>query len=141
MPPLRHGCEAERFLSWVTFPPSGCWTWSGKQTNDGYGLFKGADRKTHPAHRWAYKKFAGPITVGLEIDHLCHVRNCVNPKHMEPVTRAENAFRARKAECKQGHALLEGNLYYRKNGLRQCKECVRRSTRERQLKRKTSHAM
>lgn len=69
----------------------GCWIWTGSIDRDGYGYLH--DGRRHNAHRWTYEKFVGPIPDGLEIDHLCRVRPCVNPDHLEPVTRLENNLR------------------------------------------------
>lgn len=71
-----------------------CWLWIGSRTHDGYGLF-GADNRRTGAHRFSYEFHVGPIPDGLQLDHLCYVRNCVNPAHLEPVTAAENGRRAR----------------------------------------------
>jgi len=70
-----------------------CWIWQGQLDKDGYGVvsFKG---ETHRAHVFFYKKKIGPILPGLEIDHRCKVRACVQPLHLEAVTRQENMARA-----------------------------------------------
>jgi hypothetical protein len=81
----------------------------------------------------------GPIPEGMEIDHLCRNRGCVNPEHLEPVTRQENIRRsqsisvanAAKTHCPYGHLLSGANLYLRPNrGGRACRECVRKAIRE-----------
>ncbi len=69
----------------------GCWVWQ-KSTQDGYGRCNRGG-KLVMAHRWYYEQAVGLIEHGLELDHLCCVRLCVNPKHMEPVTRTENIRR------------------------------------------------
>lgn len=74
---------------------SGCWLWTGKKGSKGYGLVH-VDAKAgtqQQAHRAAYELTIGTIPEGLELDHLCRVRPCVNPAHLEPVTRAENMRR------------------------------------------------
>ena len=80
------------------------------------------------AHRWAYEDKVGPIPEGLDIDHLCRVRACVNPGHLEPVTRAENIRRAAAAKnaCPAGHAYTEDNTYIRPGTVhRRCRECAK----------------
>lgn len=89
----------ERFWAKVDRRDGGdCWPWLGTTTSTGYGLF-GVPRedRTVGAHRYAYELVVGPIPTGLELDHLCRVRNCVNPAHLEPVTHAENLRRGREA--------------------------------------------
>jgi hypothetical protein len=90
------------------------------------------------AHRHSYRLFVGEIPDGLFIDHLCRVRNCVNPAHLEPVTRKENILRgvgwaaenARKTACPLGHSLLDPkNLKWNRHG-KYCRECARRQDRE-----------
>lgn len=74
-----------------------CWLWTGSTTKAGYGMF-GAGRRGMGnlyAHRYSYEWAKGPIPAGLHIDHLCRVRNCVNPAHLEAVTQGENNRRAR----------------------------------------------
>lgn len=71
--------------------PGGCWIWQGGITDGGYGTF--FDGHTRRAHRWAYQRFVGSVPVGLELDHLCRQKLCVNPSHLEPVTRMENMRR------------------------------------------------
>lgn len=70
-----------------------CWIWVGKVNQFGYGRFN-VDHLEVQAHRWSYEHHVGPIPNGLEVDHLCFVRNCVNPKHLEAVTGLENQRRA-----------------------------------------------
>lgn len=92
------------------------------------------------AHRLAYEELRGPIPSGLELDHKCRVRGCVNPWHLEPVTTAENIRRgigrpaenARKAVCLRGHPLSGDNLYRSPSGLggRRCRSCRRGTWRQ-----------
>src|SRR2546426_12646273 len=69
-----------------------CWEWTGKKFKNGYGCFRIRGRH-FMAHRRAYEMCVGPIPCGLDIDHLCRNRGCVNPSHLEPVTRRDNLLR------------------------------------------------
>lgn len=126
-----------------------CWLWTSALNHHGYGLFGRGGRGggMAKAHRWSYEHFVGPIPQGLEIDHKCRVRACVNPAHLEPVTRAENQRRrpdggagvveaSKKAmltHCKWGHPFDEGNTYVTPSGSRACRSCrSARSRRSRQ---------
>jgi hypothetical protein len=77
----------------------GCWIWTGALDKDGYGIFKiglfaDGTRRNVRAHRFAYEMEFGPIPVGLALDHLCRVRACVRPVHLEPVETRENRKRS-----------------------------------------------
>lgn len=90
-----HGDDERRFWSKVEKTES-CWLWHGKKSRDRYPQFAygPADEREHVySHRKAYEDLVGPIPEGLDLDHLCRVRNCVNPEHLEPVTRSENILR------------------------------------------------
>lgn len=122
----------ERFWSKVdTSDRDGCWLWEANLSVGGYGQFH--DDGQVYAHRWAYGHLVGPIPDGLEIDHLCRVRRCVNPSHLEPVTTRENGLRgegiaavnARKRECVNGHPYDEANTGWRRDGARWCRACKR----------------
>lgn len=125
--------ERERFWSKVDKNgPNGCWLWLGAPTRGGYAQFQ-VGYKNHRVHRYAYEQLVGPIPDGFQLDHLCRVRNCVNPAHLEPVTQAENIRRgyseaglnARKTHCKRGHEFTEANTIRRSDGGRACRECQR----------------
>ena len=88
----------ELILASVKPDPNNCWIWQLYKHQLGYGQVQwridGPPSKTYLAHRASYLLFVGPIPPGLEIDHLCRVRSCVNPDHLETVTHAENIRRA-----------------------------------------------
>lgn len=115
-------------------PESGCWIWMGALTNNGYGRAK-RNGKTVVAHRVVHEALAGNIDEGMTLDHLCRVRCCVNPAHMEVVTPRVNVLRgetvtaknAAKTHCKRGHPLEGDNLFVRKDGRRRCRACERAS--------------
>lgn len=110
---------------WRRVDTSGeCWLWTGGTTTHGYGQMSVDFRKVL-VHRFAYELFRGPIPDGLEIDHLCHVRNCVRWDHMEAVDHATNMARQRwKPECPKGHAMTGDNVLRRADtGHRICRAC------------------
>ena len=122
----------ERFdAKWTPEPNSGCWLWTGWMSTNGYGRFWNGTRGVQ-AHRFSYEKATGrTIPVGLEIDHRCRMRSCVNPDHLEAVTHTQNLRRspdtlasvsARKTHCPQGHAYSPENIYLIGNN-RKCKQC------------------
>jgi hypothetical protein len=83
---------AERLLSRFTVEPNGCWRWTTGLTGSGYGHFS-IRGLYYQAHRLLYILIVGPIPDGLEPDHLCRNRWCVNPTHLELVTHAVNGQR------------------------------------------------
>lgn len=126
------------FWSKVRADESGCWLWTAALHATGYGKFGvWKIRRTVGAHRYAYEHLIGPVPAGLQLDHLCRVRHCINPLHLEPVTHRENGLRgvgihaqeARQTHCVHGHEFTEKNTY-RWRGHRGCKECKRQRTRE-----------
>jgi hypothetical protein len=119
----------ERFeADYEPITESGCWLWTGVERNGkGYGRFF-FDGKNRLAHRWSYEHFKGPIPKGLELDHLCRVRGCVNPDHLEAVTHKENVLRGNVAKssptCRQGHLKEGRNLYtVPSTKARRCRTC------------------
>src|SRR3990167_10748674 len=118
----------DRFFTFVKKTP-GCWLWTGALKENGYGAF-GVNYRSGYAHRFSYENFRGPIPHGLTIDHLCRVRNCVNPSHLEAVTIGVNTLRgnsvsakcARKTHCPNGHP-YDGVNTYRCRRRRQCRIC------------------
>ena len=107
---------------------SGCWIWTGYCAQHGYAQI-GKGIKKFYIHRIVYEHFKGPIPPGLVIDHLCRVKCCLNPYHLEAVTSVVNILRgspnANKTHCKRGHPLSGDNLLTvstRKN-YRWCRTC------------------
>jgi hypothetical protein len=115
-------------------PESGCWLWTAYTNSWGYGYFRFNGRWGR-AHRFSYEYFVGEIPKGLGLDHLCRVRNCVNPDHLEPVTNRENALRgegggnmSKRTKCPQGHKYSGENLIIRsvntgRGIIRECRSC------------------
>ena len=125
---------ADRFWAKVTRDrEDGCWEWTGGMTS-GYGRFfvGGQSRpKQVGAHRWAYQHLIGPIPDGLQLDHLCRNRACVNPAHLEPVSQRVNVLRgeglsakqARQTHCRHGHEFTPENTRMAKGRKRHCRQC------------------
>jgi hypothetical protein len=81
--------DADRFWSHVDlFADGGHWLWTSHKVK-GYGHFT-IGRNVVKAHRWVYEEMVAPIPDGLEIDHICRVRDCVNPDHLRLATRNQN---------------------------------------------------
>jgi hypothetical protein len=126
----------DRFADKIALADSGCIEWIASVTGGGYGQFYAGPRGSSPAiaHRWSYEYHVGPIPSGLDLDHLCRNRACVNPEHLEPVTRRVNILRgespaakhAVKTHCPAGHEYVGQNLYVSPSGKRECRECKRR---------------
>jgi len=92
--------ELERFMAHIEFvPPGTCWIWMGSDSSFGYGQLRRGSRtdgtrRLVKAHRESFEHFKGPLSPGLEPDHTCSNRPCVNPAHLEAVTKRENQLRA-----------------------------------------------
>lgn len=115
-----------------------CWIWIAGKTNAGYGQYHigmaGKNRsKMGLAHRISFEAIRGQVPEGLDLDHLCRNRDCVNPDHLEPVTRGENVRRGIKGvlttHCPQGHEYSHQNTHINKHGHRLCRTCNREKQR------------
>lgn len=121
--------------------PNECWAWTAAIASTGYGAFS-IGKRYILAHRFAYESTIGPIPEELTLDHKCRNRACVNPAHLEPVTRGANTLRGKtisaentlKTHCPQGHEYSETNTYYLKNH-RNCRSCHRERERVRRANR------
>lgn len=130
-------------LSEIERNATACIPWAGRIDRDGYGRFGDG-----LAHRHVYQEVVGPIPIGLDLDHTCHTRacrggvgclhrRCVNPDHLEPVTRRENTLRgnaptvdlAKRTHCKHGHRYTTENTRIDRHGVRLCRTCDRERQR------------
>jgi hypothetical protein len=125
-----------------------CWIWKKALDSNGYGMTS-VGGKLIRLHRLSFTEFRGTIPAGWTIDHLCRIRDCCNPNHLETVTRRINNLRgngfsgrhARKTHCEpEGHPLSGDNLYITPDGRRNCKECRRRQQREGYARKKAASA-
>jgi hypothetical protein len=116
----------ENLLNQAYESQTGCWVWNGGVTNSGYGKAT-VNYKTVLMHRYMYEATYGPIEEGLQLDHLCRNKLCINPEHLEPVTAKVNMERhyVNQTHCLRDHPLSGSNLYVTPDGRRQCKDCRR----------------
>lgn len=137
---LRQRLLSKAVVDWDT----GCWIWTASINMHGYGQIsvKCSDGKFRPrrAHRVSYQMLMGPIPDGLQLDHLCRNRACINPAHLEPVTNRENTIRGDgpsinsrrlrgRTHCKNNHPFDESNTYIDPLGKRVCRACSREKVR------------
>lgn len=126
--------QVERFWAKVQ-KTDDCWLWIGAKNSNSrvlpYGRFLWHG-KVHVAHRVSWWIAGRDIPSGYELDHLCRNASCVNPDHLDLVTRSENLKRKpriKKEMCPQGHFYTEENTYTYPDGRYACKECVRKAGR------------
>lgn len=117
-----------------------CWIWIGSRQGKGYGTFRigsrtDGSRRSVLAHKFLFETIHGAVPTGLELDHLCRVRACVNPDHLEAVGHNVNvqrgdspaqlrAWQAAKTHCPHGHPYSGTNLYFAPGTAhRQCRAC------------------
>lgn len=130
--------QLSQLMNRVKKKKNGCWEWTGFRVKEGYGgvAWQG---KVKRAHRIFYELTVGPVPEGLVLDHLCRVRHCVNPDHLEAVTQKVNVQRGMghgsRDECPYGHPLVS-----RSGERRYCKVCNRLRMRERRKLLQTSPA-
>lgn len=114
-------------------PETGCWEWQGWRNHAGYARAKFAgETQVLRLHRRTYAAVHGEIPDGMTIDHLCRVRHCINPVHLEAVSQRENALRGNtvnaanlaKTHCLRDHPFDEQNTYRYPDGRRGCRACM-----------------
>ena len=126
-----HRTVKERFWAKVKKTDT-CWLWTGAPSANGYGRIKTGGVMEY-AHRLSLDIAGQELVKGMEVDHLCRNRMCVNPDHLEQVTHQENVLRgeapsahlARRTHCSKGHPYDGDNLYNRPDGARICRDCAR----------------
>jgi hypothetical protein len=126
----------ERMMAKVRLDSDGCWTWTGSRIHNGYGKVK-VNGLQVVSHRASYEALVGPIPDGMQLDHLCRNRACINPDHLEPVSKRENLLRgigptavnAAKSACVRGHLLSGDNVRIvvgaSGHDTRRCRQCER----------------
>jgi hypothetical protein len=131
-----------------TTDPAKCWLWTGRVTEKGYARIR-ADGRAQFVHVLSYERAHGPVPAGKELDHLCRVKRCANPAHLDPVIHLVNILRgegvcarnARKTHCPQGHPYTEENISRTTSGGRRCRTCAQSYQAKRyQSKRKVGDA-
>lgn len=124
--------------------PNGCWVWTRSKDIGGYGRVTWYG-KGMPVHRAYLIDLGRNVPEGMTVDHLCRVRACANPDHLEVVTNRENILRgfgppavnARKTCCKNGHEFTNENTSIRPNGGRYCRACWRATWHKRHAERRS----
>lgn len=151
--------EAKYVVATEPHPTLGtpCWLWTGALSRGGYAKFyepTSAGPRNVYGHRWSYERAVGPVPTGLELDHLCRVRRCVNPLHVEPVTHRVNLLRsdtraatrrrhAAVTHCPKGHPYEGTNLMIARHGgceHRTCRVCHNARSLLAQQRKRAAHA-
>lgn len=146
--------ELERFFKKVN-KTNTCWLWTAGVSTRGYGVFHNTLITSNYAHRYSYSAFVGQIPEGMVVDHLCGVKLCVNPRHLEPVTNKENLRRGEvgqqnakhhksKTHCKNGHEYTDENTEFwnrKSRGVltRRCKICYNKQQERYKDKKEGGH--
>lgn len=106
----------DRLIAKIEIDYKGCWIFTGTTLLSGYGQIRQDDKTSslNYTHRVMWEQLVGPIPDGMWIDHLCRVRACCNPDHLEVSTPSVNGKRGalgRHGRCKHGHEMTEANTY------------------------------
>jgi hypothetical protein len=123
----------KRFANKTGPTAGGCVEWLASKNAQGYGTFW-LDGEPRLAHRVAWSWARGEIAGGLEVNHRCRNKGCVNPEHMELLSKPDHGAlsalaASSKNECVRGHAYAPENTYRTPAGRRQCVECKRAAVR------------
>jgi hypothetical protein len=122
-------------------PQTGCWLWTMGKNSNGYAFGRFPGSTSRQMHRLTYLQLVGPVPKGMVLDHVCRVRHCVNPRHLEATTNRVNILRgvgapalnARMSSCRKGHQFKTES-----NGSRRCPVCKLEWQRERRAQKKRS---
>lgn len=117
---------------------TGCWEWTAGKSSDGHAMMY-LEGKMIYAHRWSYEYYNTVIPSKYIIDHLCRVRHCVNPNHLEAVTSKENVRRGdhsrmgwnnkEKTHCPNNHEYSKENTYIKNKKYRVCATCAKEQSK------------
>ena len=126
----------EKLQHYVEEGDGGCWLWTGALVG-GYGVLQ-LEGRLQKAHRLSYAEYVGPIPDGLTIDHLCRVKRCIRPEHLEPVTSGENTRRHHDGRCKKGHVMDKLTKRGKRGPRRYCSTCRSEYLKKRRAERAKS---